>query len=106
MEISEDKKAILAELEPGKAVLIEGEAGTGKTLMGVLCGQKLLMYVSPWQKCLYLTFSKLAKRQIGDCIQEAIEGKALDPDLASRMDVLNYHSLWWQLIAKQYSFLV
>ena len=105
MEISDDKKNILNELKPGKAVLIEGDAGTGKTLMGILCGQTLLQYTSPWQRCLFLTFSKLAKRQISECIQKTIKGNVLDPDLAARMDVLNYHSLWWHLIAKQYSFL-
>jgi superfamily I DNA/RNA helicase len=105
MDISEDKRQILSELEPGAALIIEGAAGTGKTLMGVLCGQKLLQYVIPWQKCLYLTFSKLAKRQITECIQKLVDNGALDPNLADRMDVLNYHSLWWRLITKQYSFL-
>jgi len=105
MEISEDKNQILSELKPGAALVIAGKAGTGKTLMGVLCGQKLLQYVSPWQKCLYLTFSKLAKRQITECIQKLVDNGVLDPDLADRMDVLNYHSLWWRLITKQYSFL-
>ena len=105
MEISEDKLRILAELEPGVAVIIEGAAGTGKTLMGVLCGKKLMPYASPWQKCLYLTYSKLAKRQISDCIQRLADGGLLDQDLADRMVVLNYHSLWWQLITKQYCFL-
>jgi superfamily I DNA/RNA helicase len=105
MEISEDKNQILSELEPSAALVIEGEAGTGKTLMGVLCGQKLLQYASPWQKCLYLTFSKLAKRQIAECIQKLVDHSILDPDLADRMDVLNFHSLWWRLITKQYSFL-
>ena len=105
MEISEDKLNILAELRVGTAIIIEGAAGTGKTLMGILCGQKLLQYVSPWQKCLYLTFSKLAKRQISECIQRLVDNGVLAPDLADRMDVLNYHSLWWRLITKQYSFL-
>lgn len=105
MEISEDKLKILAELEPGVAVIIEGAAGTGKTLMGILCGQKLIQYTSPWQKCLYLTYSKLAKRQIAECIQRLADGRVLDPDLADRMVVLNYHSLWWQFITKQYCFL-
>lgn len=101
MEISEDKKQILSELEPGAALIIGGAAGTGKTLMGVLCGEKLLQNVRPWQNCLYLTFSKLAKRQIVECIQRLVDNDVLDPDLAGRMDVLNYHSLWWRLITKQ-----
>ncbi|MBW2023068.1 MAG: ATP-dependent helicase [Deltaproteobacteria bacterium] len=105
MEISEDKRAILAEIEPGAAVIIEGEAGTGKTMMGVLCGQKLLGSMSSWQKVLYLTFSKLAKRQISDCIQRLIDHGLLSSEMANKMSVLNYHSLWWQLITKQYSFL-
>ncbi len=105
MEISEDKKRILAEIEPGIAVIIEGEAGTGKTVMGVLCGQKLLDYVLSWQKVLYLTFSKLAKRQITECVDRMTNYEVLSPESASRMEVLNYHSLWWQLINKQHSFL-
>jgi hypothetical protein len=105
MEISEDKKRILAEIELGTAVIIEGEAGTGKTVMGVLCGQKLLNSVLSWQKALYLTFSKFAKRQISECIDKMTYSGVLSPESAGRMEVLNYHSLWWQLITKQYSFL-
>ena len=105
MEISEDKKRILAEIEPGTAVIIEGEAGTGKTVMGVLCGQKLLNSVLSWQKVLYLTFSKLAKRQISECVDRMTHSGLLSPESAGRMEFLNYHSLWWQLITKQYSFL-
>jgi len=105
MEISEDKKRILAEIEVGTAVIIEGEAGTGKTVMGVLCGQKLLNSVLSWQKVLYLTFSKLAKRQINECVDKMTSSGVLSPESASRMEVLNYHSLWWHLITKQYSFL-
>jgi superfamily I DNA/RNA helicase len=105
MEISEDKKRILNELEPGTAVLIEGEAGTGKTLMGILCGQKLLVYARPWQRCLYLTYSKLARRQIDNCLRKTTAEKMLDPNMAARMDILNYHSLWWQFITKYYSYL-
>ena len=105
MEISEDKKGILAEIEPGTAVIIEGEAGTGKTVMGVLCGQKLLDSVLSWQKVFYLTYSKLAKRQISECVDKMTDSRILSPESASRMEVLNYHSLWWQLINKQFSFL-
>jgi len=105
MEISEDKRSVLAEIEPGTAVIIEGEAGTGKTVMGVLCGQKLLDSVLSCQKVLYLTFSKLAKRQISECVDRMTDSGLLSPESASRMEVLNYHSLWWQLINKQYSFL-
>lgn len=105
MEISEDKKRILAEIEAGTAVIIEGVAGTGKTIMGVLCGQKLLDSVLPWQKVLYLTFSKLAKRQISECIQKMTGFEILSTESANRMDVLNYHSFWWQLITKQSGFL-
>lgn len=105
MEISVDKKCILAEIEVGTAVIIEGEAGTGKTVMGVLCGQKLLNSVLSWQKVLYLTFSKLAKRQISECVDRMTCSGVLLPESAGRMEVLNYHSLWWQLITKQYSFL-
>ena len=95
MEISEDKKRILAEIEAGTAVIIEGVAGTGKTIMGVLCGQKLLDSMLPWQKILYLTFSKLAKRQISECIQRMTGFEILSTESANRMDVLNYHSFWW-----------
>jgi hypothetical protein len=105
MEISEDKKRILAEIEVGTAVIIEGEAGTGKTVMGVLCGQKLLNSALSWQKVLYLTFSKLAKRQISECLDKMTSSGVLSSQSANRMEVLNYHSLWWQIITKQYSFL-
>ena len=105
MEISEDKKKILAEIEAGTAVIIEGVAGTGKTIMGVLCGQKLLNFMLPWQRVLYLTFSKLAKRQISECIQKMTSFDILSTGSANRMDVLNYHSFWWQLINKQSGFL-
>jgi len=89
MEISEDKKRILAEIEPGTAVIIEGEAGTGKTVMGVLCGQKLLNSVLPWQKVLYLTFSKLAKRQISECVDRMTHSGLLSAESAGRMEILN-----------------
>ena len=105
MEISEDKTRILAEIKAGTAVIIEGAAGTGKTVMGALCGQKLLDSVLPWQRVLYLTFSKLAKRQISECIQRMTGFEILCTESAKRMDVLNYHSFWWQLITKQSSFL-
>jgi len=54
---------------------------------------------------LYLTFSKLAKRQISDCVDRMTDSGLLSSESAGRMEVLNYHSLWWQLITKQYSFL-
>jgi hypothetical protein len=105
MEISADKLEILAELRPGVGIIIEGEAGTGKTMMGVLCGQKLLESTKPWQKALYVSFSKLAKRQISECIQELLDRGILAHDAANRMEVMNYHSLWWHLLTKYYSFL-
>src|SRR4030042_580619 len=105
MEISADKLEILAELRPGIGIIIGGEAGTGKTLMGVLCGQKLLESTKPWQKVLYLTFSKLAKRQISECIQELLDKGILAQDASDRMETMNYHSLWWHLLTKYSSFL-
>ena len=105
MEISSDKLKIVDKLRPGIGVIIEGEAGTGKTLTGVLCGQKLLGSTKSWQNILYLTFSKLAKRQISECIHKLLDKGILEHDVAKRMKVMNYHSLWWQLLSKHYSFL-
>jgi len=105
MEISKDKKELLRKLKPGVALVLYGEAGTGKTTMGILCGQKLLRDKKVWQRVLYLTYSKLAKRQISDCMRKLKEEKELENEFVKRMDVLNYHSLWWDLICEYYCFL-
>ena len=105
MDISQDKIDLLEKLELGKAFVISGEAGTGKTLAGLLCGKKLLKYLKPWQKVLYLTYSKLAKRQISETMLKLRSDSLLEDELARRMEVLNYHSLWWNLICRYYCFL-
>jgi hypothetical protein len=105
MDISQDKIDLLERLQPGKAFIVFGEAGTGKTTAGILCGEKLLKDVKRWQKVLYLTYSKLAKRQILDCMQKLKQEMIVEEKVTKQMEVLNYHSLWWELICKYHSFL-
>lgn len=105
MIISEDKSKILNSLEKQTTVIIQGEAGTGKTLIGVLAGQKLLEGSKNWENVLYLTYSKLAKRQINKTIHRLLDEKLLNTEILKKMEVLNYHSLWWKLIMNYYGFL-
>ena len=105
MNISNDKLDLLGKLKVGNAYIVRGEAGTGKTFAGVLCGQKLLNNKKPWQKVLYLTYSKLAKWQISDSIRKCKREGIFTDEFSKRMFVMNYHSLWWDLICQHYSFL-
>ena len=105
MNISNDKKRILAELKKNTAVIITGEAGTGKTFVGILGGQKLLGDSKSWEKALYLTYSKLAKRQISETIQKLAKADLLNTETLKKLDVMNYHSFWWHLINNHDAFL-
>lgn len=105
MDISTDKLRVLETLEAGFAYVIDGEAGTGKTFLGLLCGDKLLREKRPWQQALYLTYSKLAKWQIDQARQKAEKDCIIDRSCSKRMDVKNFHSLWWDLIRKYHAFL-
>lgn len=104
-DISPDKKNLLEKLLPEKAFLVKGIAGTGKTFAGLLCGKRLLEFYKPWQKVLYLTYSKFAKRQIADCSRKLFEKKILSKEDIKCMEIQNYHSLWWDLIRHYYCFL-
>jgi DNA helicase-2/ATP-dependent DNA helicase PcrA len=105
MDISEDKIRILNDLEKNTVTIINGEAGTGKTFIGSLGGQKLLEGSKAWEKALYLTYSKLAKRQINYTIKKLSDAKHLNSDFIKKMEVMNYHSFWWHLINQYYCFL-
>ncbi len=104
-EISLDKKTLINKLEIGSAYIIQGEAGTGKTFAGILCGQELLESQPPWQKVMYLTYSKLAKWQI-DKTRLMLETKGfVSPSQSKRMYIQNFHSLWWNLVRDNSNFL-
>ena len=105
MDISTDKLQVLETLEAGFAYMIDGEAGTGKTFLWLLCGDKLLQEKRPWQQVLYLTYSKLAKWQIDQTRQKTEKDSLIDKSQSKRMDVKNFHSLWWDLIRKHHAFL-
>jgi len=105
MDISTDKLQVLETLEAGFAYVIDGEAGTGKTFLGLLCGDKLLREKRPWQQALYLTYSKLAKWQIDQTRHKAEKESLISKNQSKRMDVKNFHSLWWDLIRKHHAFL-
>lgn len=105
LDVSLDKKSLIDKLQNGEACIVHGEAGTGKTFAGILCGQKLLELQKPWQKILYLTYSKLAKWQI-DKTRLMLQSKGVILSSQSqRMDIQNFHSLWWNLIRSHCSFL-
>lgn len=105
MKISIDQKNLIKKIAIGDSIILTGKAGTGKTFTGILCGIELLKKLKPWQKILYLTYSKLAKNQLNSTIKKiALE---LEPKhiFKNRMAVYNYHSLWWQLISNNTGFL-
>ena len=105
MDISDDKIKILNDLEKNTVTIINGEAGTGKTFIGSLGGQKLLEGSKNWEKAIYLTYSKLAKRQIKYTIKKLCVENHLKEDFIKKMEVMNYHSFWWHLINKYFCFL-
>ena len=105
IDISADKQAVLDRLESGSVNLIQGEAGTGKTLLGILCGGKLLKAKKPWQKVLYLTYSKLARWQINHTHMKLEKEGMIDQSQSERMHIENFHSLWWDLICQNHAFL-
>ncbi|MCK5056601.1 MAG: ATP-dependent helicase [Candidatus Aminicenantes bacterium] len=105
MDISEDKIQILNDLDKNTVTIINGEAGTGKTLIGSLGGQKLLEDSKDWEKALYLTYSKLAKRQINYTIKKLRVENHLKADFIRKMEIMNYHSFWWHLINHHFCFL-
>ncbi len=105
MNLSKDKERLLEIVTPGNAYIVTGEAGTGKTLAGLLCGAKLLKGRPKWQRVLYLTYSKLAKWQIIETAAELVSHGLLDRETRARMDIQNYHSLWWDLLCKHHAFL-
>ncbi len=102
MQISEDKLNILQKITINQKYLIQGEAGTGKTLLGVLIGKELISNIKQSQKILYLTFSKLAKWQIKNCISVLRSNRHLTEQDIKNIEVHNFHSLWWKLL-KDYS---
>jgi len=106
MEISSDKKDILEKITLGNYYLIKGKAGTGKTVLGVLVGKKLIeMIPNVNKKVLFITYSKLAKWQINETINRLINEKILKKDVKSRFEVSNFHSIWWDLIKNNRFFL-
>ena len=105
MEISQDKQHLLDIITHGNAYIITGEAGTGKTVAGGLCGNKLLQSKPKWQKVLYLTYSKLAKWQIIETIKKLKSEGLLSEEISKRIEIQNFHSLWWDIICKNFSFL-
>lgn len=105
IDISSDKKTLVSKLDSGSACIIQGDAGTGKTFAGILCGQKLLDTKKTWQKVLYLTYSKLAKWQIDKTRTKLEEEGVIDKWQRKRMDIQNFHSLWWDLVCNNHSFL-
>lgn len=105
LDISPDKKTLIDKLQVGSACIVQGEAGTGKTFAGILCGQKLLESQKPWQKVLYLTYSKLAKWQIDKTRLMLEVNGFVSSSHSKRMDIQNFHSLWWNLVRHNYNFL-
>jgi len=105
MQISSDKQKILTSISPQSVYLITGGPGTGKTLLGILIGQKLLKTNQPWQKILYLTYSKLSKFQIINSADKLLENSLISDEEISQIEVHNYHSLWWELIRHYRGFL-
>lgn len=105
MTTSDDQAAVISQIALGDAWLITGKAGTGKTRLGVLIGQRFAQLCAPWQQVLYLTYSKLAKRQIRACILKLREENLLDEKFARRLIVHNFHSLWWELLSHYWAFL-
>lgn len=105
MQISIDKQNILDSISPENVYLTTGGPGTGKTLLGILVGQKLLKTSQPWQKILYLTYSKLSKFQIINSADKLLENRLISDEDFSRIEVHNYHSLWWKLIRHYRGFL-
>ncbi|MHA1195851.1 MAG: UvrD-helicase domain-containing protein [Promethearchaeota archaeon] len=104
-KITNDKIEILKKINYGEKYLIQGEAGTGKTLLGVLIGKKLITKIKSSQKILYLTFSKLAKWQIKNCISLLEMNNHLTKEEKKRLEVHNFHSLWWKLLKDYRAFL-
>lgn len=105
MKISQDKQELLDTIAPGNAYIVTGEAGTGKTFAGGLCGAKLLCGKPKWQRVLYLTYSKLAKWQIIETMAKLVSGGLVDKETAGRMEIQNYHSLWWDVLHRHHAFL-
>lgn len=105
VKLSDEQQEILSKTAPSTAVVIQGIAGSGKTLLGVTAGAKLLSYSKDWQRVLFLTYSKLAKHRISEVIGQAVDEGIVDGALTARMDVHNYHSLWWKLISDYFGFL-
>lgn len=105
MNISQDKLKLLEGVVTGNACIVTGEAGTGKTFVGGLCGAKLLHGKRRWQKVLYLTYSKLAKWQIIETVAKLVTDGLIDKEIAKRMEIQNYHSLWWDIVCKHRAFL-
>jgi len=105
MNISSDKLKLLNSVVPSNAYIVTGEAGTGKTFAGGLCGAKLLRDKPKWQKVIYLTYSKFAKWQIIETMTKLVAEGLIDKDSALRMDIQNYHSLWWDVLHRHRAFL-
>lgn len=105
MQISSEKQYILDSISPKNVYLTTGGPGTGKTLLGILVGQKLLKASQPWQKILYLTYSKLSKFQIINSADKLLKNRLISNEVFSRIEVHNYHSLWWELIRHYRGFL-
>lgn len=105
MEISTDKQQLLSNLRSGDAYIVSGQAGTGKTVTGLLCGNQLLTDLKQQQRVLYLTYSKLARRQITDSLNRLKNEQLIDSEQCHRFHILNYHALWWDLITKNHAFL-
>lgn len=105
MLISDDKKRFIRDVIIRDSVILSGAAGTGKTVAGVLCGKKLLKRLKPWQKILYLTYSKLAKNQLNITVNKIDKESEKQDEIKNRISIYNYHSLWWHLIENNTGFL-
>ncbi|MGQ4876404.1 MAG: UvrD-helicase domain-containing protein [Promethearchaeia archaeon] len=89
---------MLNKINLGNKYVIKGDAGTGKTYLGVLIGKKLSAEIKTSQKILYLTFSKLAKWQIINCVLKLRKNNLLNKDELMQLEIHNFHSLWWKLL--------
>lgn len=94
--LSEAQASVLQGVLENLVVLVRGAAGTGKTTTALWVAHEVLAQRgTPWQRVLFLTFSRTAVGQVRDRFNRAsLQGQGL----ADRIDVATFHGFAYQMI--------